>query len=457
MKKVLAAALAASLALGLAGCGNGSGGSTATEGKDTTVSPGNSQAESTAQAGNETITLTFWDENAGDSRTEYYRTLIADFEAANPGIKIEYLGLPSADALSKYQTAIQAGETPDIGGINNSWAATIIGQDVCLPLDDYYAAWNEKDDMNKGAMEVARTYHLDEQLYFMPTSSNFICLWANNEMLAAAGLEGGPKTWDEFFTYCEKLTDKEKDQYGYTIRGGAASPAVIVDFLYSYSGISEMFDENGVCTINDPAHIEFATKYFDMYGKYTPESDITAGWKEIAANFDSGVCAMLTHNLGSYTNHMDAFGDPAKFSAFALPDSKQGTYVNNGGTLTGLSVFNTCKNPEAAWKFVSYMAGAEGNSFWNESIGQMPVNNAVLEYDWIKEMPHIQTALETTSRDNCVTYLQMSYLPGYGSINSTYIEPAIQSVMSGDMTAEEFLNEWAGYLQEEYESYHASN
>jgi len=455
MKKMMATAMAASMVLGLAGCGGSTG--TETTAATATTTAGNTQTEAAAQGTGEVITLTFWDENAGDSRTEYYRTLIENFEAQNPNIKIEYLGLPSADALSKYQTAIQAGETPDIGGINNSWAATIVGQDVCIPLDEYYAKWDEKDDMNKGAMEVARNYHSDGKLYFMPTSSNFICLWVNTDMLKEAGLEGRPKTWDEFFTYCETLTDKDKDQYGYTIRGGAASPAIVVDFLYSYSGLSNMFDENGVCTINDPAHIEFANKYFDMYGKYTPESDITAGWKEIAANFDSGVCAMLTHNLGSYTNHVDAFSDTSKFAAYALPYSQQGTYINNGGTLTGLGVFKTCKNPEAAWKFVSFMSGAEGNSFWNQSIGQMPVNNAVLEYDWINEMPHIQTALETTNQDNCITYLQMSYLPGYGSINSTYIEPAIQSVMSGEMTAEELLNEWAGYLQEEYDNYHTSN
>lgn len=454
MKKVLAVALTAGLILGLTACG----------GKETsepgaTTAAGQTQAAAATEKGtDDNITLTFWDENAGDARTTYYKQIIADFEQENPNIKIEYLGLPSGDALSKYQTAIQAGETPDIGGINNSWAATIIGQDVCLPLDEYYDGWKFKDDMNKGAMEVARTYHTDANLYFMPTTSNFICLWVNNEMLKEAGLEGGPKTWDDFFAYCEKLTDEQKGQYGYTIRGGSASPAVIIDFLYSYSGIEDMFDENGQCTINDPAHVEFANKYFSMYGKYTPESDITAGWKEIAANFDSGVCAMLTHNLGSYTNHMEAFGnDTSKFSAYALPTSQKGTYINNGGTLTGLSVFKTCENPEAAWKFVSYMAGAEGNSYWNQSIGQMPTNNAVLEYDWIKDMPHIQTALETTSQDNCVPYLQLSYLPGYGSINSTYIEPAIQSVMAGDMTAQEFLDEWAGHLQEEYENFHATN
>ena len=44
--------------------------------------------------------------------------------------------------------------------------------------------------------------------------------------LAEAGVEA-PKTWDDFFEAAEKLTDKDNDQYGYTIRGGAASPCGI--------------------------------------------------------------------------------------------------------------------------------------------------------------------------------------------------------------------------------------
>jgi multiple sugar transport system substrate-binding protein len=45
------------------------------------------------------------------------------------------------------------------------------------------------------------------------------------------------------------------------------------------------------------------------------------------------------------------------------------------------------------------------------------------------------------------------YLPEYGTINQTYIEPAIQSVMSGDMTAQEMLDEWAEKLTEAYNDY----
>lgn len=411
------------------------------------------KTEDTKTEAQETVTITFWDENAGEARTEYYMHMIEEFEKSQDRIKVEYLGLPAADALSKYQTAIQAGETPDVGGINNSFASNIIGQDVCLPLDDYLAAWEGSGDMNKSLIDVARQYHSDGKLYLMPTSSNFINLWYNTEMFEEAGLDGPPETWDEFFEYAEALTDPSKGQYGYTIRGGASSPQILIDFLYSYSGIESVFDENGKVTINDPKHVEFAEKYFAMYGKNTPESDITAGWKEIAANFDSGVSAMLTHNLGSYTNHMQAFGDASKFSSAPLPTSSTGKYINNGSTITGVSIFANSKHPDEAWEFVKFLISPDMQSYWNQSIGQMPTNSKVLEYDWIKDMQHIQVAIETMNQDNTVSFLPPQFLPGYGSINATYMEPAVQAVMAGEMTAQEMLDLWAEHLQEEYDSF----
>lgn len=453
MKKGSAAVMAALLAVSLTACNSGNTGSGAKAGQEESQITKEASGIQNKSSGEKT-TVTFWDENAGDERTAYYQQIIADFEAENPDIHIEYLGLSSADALSKYQTAIAAGETPDVGGANNSYAATIIGQGHCLPLDDMLASWAGGEDMGKGYLDTCRTYHKDGSLYMMPTSANFMCLWTNDAMFEKAGLEP-PKTWDEFFSVAEKLTDKENDQYGYTIRGGSSSPAALIDFIYSYIGINKVFDENGKSTINCDEAVEFVEKYMSLYGKCTPESDITAGYKEISANFDSGVSAMFTHNLGSYGSHVSAFGSADGFTANPLPTAANGKYVNFGGSLTGLMMFDTCENPEAAWKWITYMCDRKANSYWNQSIGQLPTNTACYEDEWLSGMQHIQCAVETTEQDNCITYSPPEYLPEWGTINSTYIEPAVQSVMSGDMTAKEMLDLWAEYLNEAYANYMA--
>lgn len=453
-KRALAAGSAALLGAGLlAGCGGSSSGTTTAAGS-TTAGTTTAGAATTAASGSsgEKVTVTFWDENAGDQRTEYYQKLIENFEKENPNIHIEYLGLSSSDALSKYQTAITAGETPDVGGVNNAWFATLQSMGHLVSLDDMLSGSSINSEMDQNYLSVIKNEAKDGKIYMMPTSANFICLWTNDSLFEKAGLQA-PKTWDEFFEDADKLTDTDNGIYGYTIRGGASSPAILIDFIYSYLGRTDVFDENGKCTINSPEAVDFVTKYFGLYGKDTPESDITAGYKEISANFDSGVSAMLTHNLGSYSSHVTAFGGTTGFTCNPLPTASNGKYINNGSAITGLAMFDTCQHKEEAWKWIEYMCSHEGNSFWNQSIGQLPTNTKAYDDSWIQDFQNIQTAINTVKQSNCESYNIPMYLPEYGTINQTYIEPAIQSVMSGDMTAQEMLDEWAEKLTEAYNDY----
>ena len=181
MKKTLALVLTAAMAASLTACGGGSGAGTEaakteaakTEAEKTEAAKEEVPASKDASSG-EKVTVTFWDENAGDERTEYYQQIIADFEAENPDIHIEYLGLSSSDALSKYQTAIAAGETPDVGGLVNTWASTVIGQGHCVALDDMFSAWEDSGNIGEGYIETCRTYNKDGKLYMMPTSARCV-------------------------------------------------------------------------------------------------------------------------------------------------------------------------------------------------------------------------------------------------------------------------------------------
>lgn len=400
----------------------------------------------------ETVTITFWDENAGDGRTEHYKKLIEMFEAENPDIKIEYLGLAQSEAQSKYQTAIQANETPDVGGTIDDWTAAIVQQDICYPMDEYFTASGLDKVYNEKILEIGKSMHPDGKIYYLPVTTNFNGFWINNDLFAEAGVEA-PKDWEEFFEICPKLTDAENGKYAFAIRGGSSSPSELMNLMYSYSGIDTIFTEDGKCTVNDPKHVEFLKRLQEIYGVYTAESDITAGYKELVAAFDSGSAAMIYHNLGSYNTHKGAFADEESFSYHPYPMGTNGKYAYDASGTTGYVMFKTCEHPEAAWKWIEFMMSHEGNSYWNSRIGQLPVNQEALEDEWVKNSPHIITALDTINQSYAVGYAKPEYLPGYSSVNSTYLEPAVQSMLSGDLSPEELLDMWAQYYEEEYAAY----
>ena len=449
----------------LIGCSSGSSGSS-----ETTAAPAETTAAAAADAGEQeteaaaeetqaasgdVVTITFWDENAGDGRSEVYDELIRRFEEQNPNIHIEYLGLTQTEASSRYQTAIQAGETPDVGGTIDDWTAAIVQQDVCVPLDSYFEASPIKDVYNAGLLEAAKTFHPDGKIYYLPKTNNINGFWINTEMFADAGLEP-PTTWDEVFSDIEALTDTDNGVYGFVIRGGGSSASEFMTLMYSYSGIESIFDENGKITVNDPKHLEFMQKIKDIYGVYTAESDITAGYKELVAAFDSGSAAIIYHNLGSYNTHLEAFGSNDKFLFVPYPTGANGNYTYDGSGTTGYVMFNSCEHPDEAWKWIEFLMSHEGNSYWNEQVGQIPINSECLEDEWVQNSPHILTALEAMNQDNAVAVTKPEYLPGYAAIISSSLEPAVQSMLSGDITPEEFLEKCATELQEEYDAYQSN-
>ncbi|WP_260440561.1 ABC transporter substrate-binding protein [Parageobacillus thermoglucosidasius] len=399
----------------------------------------------------EKVVLTFWDENAGPQRTPIWQELIKRFEKQNPNIKVEYVGLPKDTAKQKYDAAISANDTPDVGSVQTSWLSEFSIRKALLPLDNYFNKWSEKEKINKGAIDFNRDIVIDKKLYGIPYTQNIDILWYRPDWFKEAGVKP-PETWDEFFTAVEKMTDKSKKRYGFTIRGGDGASFQLQRMMYAYSGIDKYFDENGKSTINDPKHVEFVKKYLGLYKKYTPESDITNGYKEMIAAFDTGAVALVQHNIGSYGEHSKAL-KPDQFAALPLPKTDDGKYVVEGGNTINISIFKNTKHPDAAWKFVSFLTSAESQSYWNQQTGQIPTHADVLNEQWVNDAQHIKVAFDVLENPNTVFYNPAFYLPDYRSILDNIVDPSIQAVMSGKKSVEDFLNEWATALEKSKQQY----
>lgn len=406
-----------------------------------------------AQGGTDRITLTFWDENAGETRTPYYQQLIDEFNASQDRITVVYEGIPSSSAKEKYDVAIATDTTPDIGHCNAAWGSNWLAQECLIPLDDYFESWSESEYINKEYLALNRGLDPEGRLFMITDTVATPLMWVRTDMFEEKGVKI-PQTWDEFFDAAEKLTDKANGVYGFSIRGGAGSVVELQHALYAYSGIPSYFDENGKCTINNPDHVEFLQRYVDMYNVYTAESDITNGYKEMVAAFDGGSAAMIFHNTGSKAEHGAAL-EPDQYQAVRFPVSKRDTYSYTAGSQGGYCIFDTCEHPDEAWEFIQFMLSEHANSYFNEMIGQVPMNNLVLEEEWVAESQCTSEALNTLSDSKCKLVSQPKYLPEYSQIMETELPPMFQAVLAGEMTVEDFLDTWADAFTEAYAAYNA--
>ena len=431
-KKVVAVLMTCAMAVTMmAGCGGG----------DTAKEQGSAE---TSTDKDEKVEITFWDNYATPQSTERFKDLIAKFESENPNITVKHVPLPSDQARSKYDVAIQSGSTPDCGVIYQYWMNDFIIQDALEPLDNYVAEWENYDQMLETFQKSIKDTAPDGKLYGLAQSVVPPTLWYNTELFEKAGLEA-PTTWDEVFEDTKKLTDKENGVYGFSIRGGAGSSQQLEQMLYQYSGITEMFDEDGNSTINDPLHVKFLEEFASLYNEYTPESDITNASTEMISAFDSGSAAMIFHNIASYAMHKETLGDN-KVGAIVNLKSKDGDSVLVSNGVVTLSVFKNSEHPDEAFKFISFLSEHENNSYYCEKFGSLPCNKVAMEDEWVKESKPVQAAADTLlNQETKIATLPVN-VTGYFDLHSNTLAKDFQNVLLGNETAQQYLDKWADQM-----------
>jgi multiple sugar transport system substrate-binding protein len=184
---LLAVAATATLALGACGSSGNSG-----SGDGSSAAP---------------VTLTFWGTygNGGNSaQTDaLQKTVIPAFEAANPGIKIQYVDMPYDSLLQKLTTGAAAGELPDLVRADIGWVPKFGALKVFAPLDQQMSDFQKlADDTYPGSLA---TNKFGDHYYGLPLDTNTRVLISNTDALKKAGITTPPATFDDLKADAPKL------------------------------------------------------------------------------------------------------------------------------------------------------------------------------------------------------------------------------------------------------------
>ena len=131
------------------------------------------------------------------------RAMTADFEKANPDIKVNLEFVPYEGLRDKTLLAQGSGGY-DVVLFDVIWPAEFATNKVLVDVTDRITA-----DMNKGILPGAwTTVEYDGQRYGMPWILDTKYLFYNKDMLAKAGISAPPKTWDELAADAKMIKDK---------------------------------------------------------------------------------------------------------------------------------------------------------------------------------------------------------------------------------------------------------
>ncbi|RPI47460.1 MAG: extracellular solute-binding protein [Chloroflexi bacterium] len=145
--------------------------------------------------------------NEGEPYVPLFREIIADFEAENPGIKVNATW-NGRESLTKLRPMILAGTIPDITdhGADELFGA-LVKEGLTQPLNDYLdteaigQAMKWKDTFLPGQLEL---YQKEGEFHTIPFWLDTTGFYYNGKLFAEQGVQPA-NTWSEFMALCDTL------------------------------------------------------------------------------------------------------------------------------------------------------------------------------------------------------------------------------------------------------------
>lgn len=284
---------------------------------------------------------------------EVYRQLLDQFEAENPGIKVEIYNVSSTVFAENVLVQAAAGIPPDVLYIHYTFFPDLMRQGLLLDLKPYMEAEGYTlDDFFPPAVD--QFTWKGETGYAIPRETSSAALFYNLDMFDKAGVQHPfpDWTWDDLVEMGKKLTqdidgDGTKDQYAiYGLTSWFHRPNIYWSFG------AEILNEDGTkFRLHEPAGVEAVQWLADLH---IVEGIATSNW---ADRFATGRSAMEIVNfwqiLGNRTN-------PFSWDAYALPSGPAGKVLRTA--TGGHGIMRGTSNPDAAWKLLKFLSSTESQA-----------------------------------------------------------------------------------------------
>ncbi|MFG1621741.1 ABC transporter substrate-binding protein [Kribbella sp. NPDC049227] len=335
MKKVVTALMAAGALVALAACGS------------------NSDNGSGDSGSNEKVTLKFQSLAFQKTTVAAIEKIVADWNAANPNIQVEYVQGSWDSVHDQLVTQFQGGTAPDIIHDESADITGFANQGFLADLSPYLSQ-ETKDAVPQGVWDTVSS---DGKTFAAPTLLQSYVVFGNAALLKQAGITatGDSLSWDDLAADAKKLTAGGK----YGLGWGLKSPtATVLNLGMNFD--AQFFEGSGrdaKAKIGDP-ELEVPKRINAM--AYTDKSidptSLTQSGSDVLPGFFAGKYAMVV--AGNYTAQQMVEQAPKGFQWEVLPPLK-GTSTKQAANPQTLSVPAEGKHVEQSAKFIDYFMKAD--------------------------------------------------------------------------------------------------
>ncbi len=371
--------------------------------------PSGAGAGSTTGAASDVVEVEFW-YIPFTLEEEGHAAQIAEFEAANPDIKIKVVQVPYEEITQKVAANVPVGKGPDVIIPYYGWVPLWRQNGFLAPLpeEDFPTA---KVKANFASGQDAML--IDGKYYGFPVAMNAWALFYNKDMFAEAGIDTPPATWEEFREDAIKLTKRDDSgklvQSGYFVDFDQQEHIVWKVLLEQFG--QPMFDA-------DNRHVLWNTsdtgyEAFEWFVNLTLVDKVTEwGWAESASvAFDTGLSAM---NFGSSswptrlaTNSPDLNYGIAPY--ICGPAEDPALACRNLGQYWSYSMTTKAAGDPAKLaatiKFLKYLASPEGYTAYLDVHGGIPALNSQLADPKYADDPLLKPFIATMANARAIPWV----------------------------------------------------
>jgi multiple sugar transport system substrate-binding protein len=309
-----------------------------------------------------------------------------DFETANPDITVDIEVIDWDHGKDKLSTLVSANNAPDLANIATLWMPEYVQLDAVEPLDQYVS----KDMRDRFIPMALHGAEYQGKLYGLPIAVSARALYYNKDLLAAANVQP-PKNWQELVAVAKKCTTPDKGIYGFGVQGAKVETDVYWYYFLWGNGGDILSPDGKSATFNSPAGVEALQFVCDLINKdKCTEPNPTAYNREGLQDMFKGGKLAMTITGPWFWKMLQKDVPNLKYGIAPIPGNKQQKTM---AVTDNLIMFKSCKNKQAAWKFVEFFYKPELRQQWAETFGMIPELKSVAASDFVKKSTEWTTFL----------------------------------------------------------------
>jgi multiple sugar transport system substrate-binding protein len=398
------------------------------------------------------VTLEMVESLTSPTRTELLKNLIAGFEEANPGIKVNLVSPPTEQADSKIQQMLQAGSGIDVLEVRDNTVGAFSTNGWLYDMAADSKAWSGWDDLTEAAQTASFT---GDTQYLIPYGFYGLSLFYRTDLIEEAGFSGPPHSWQDLYDQAKAIQNPSQNRYGYAFRGGKNAngqlAAVLEAFAADKLDTANAFKTTAGGTLfGTPEALEGLKFYISLYEDASPEAAIAWGYPEMVEGFNNGSTAFLLQDPEVIATISESETvTESQWNTAPLPVGPSGKAFQPMAW-AGWGVAKSSQHTAEAVKLVQYLT-SDGAIEFAKGNSMVPILASAADDEYFKTGPWASYVKMTNEPE---TYLPVTEprTVSWWSEWQAKADADFQKVLLGQATPEDTLADWDAYWTEKFAS-----